>query len=260
VGSLAPAIFEYALTLCVGIALLFLSLLFAITVKLRAKLNDVQDAISLENGLRRAGYDVTDFFMDEAAGNPSLQLLHFKILRLCRPQSVLELGSGQTTKLLSCYHRQNPSAFCLTLEQDEKWFLQLKDQITHDYRHVPLEPKHFQVLGKGQTLATSWYREIPELKERKFEYILVDGPDHGVPGTQHVDYARSGILQYMPGLMASKFVVVFDDAERYGEAMTINAFEAMLKITGVRFIRFARHGIKTQAAFCSPEFAFLRSV
>jgi hypothetical protein len=90
--------------------------------------------------------------------------------------------------------------------------------------------------------------------------LLVDGPDHGGPGTQFVDYARSGILQYMPDLLAPKFIVVFDDAERYGETMTINALDALLRATDIPFVRFARHGMKSQVAFCSPEFAFLRSV
>jgi len=259
-GLLAPAILAYAPAIGIGCALLLLSLLAGLAARLRAKLNDLQDAISLENGLRRAGYDLTDFFMDEAAGNPSLQLLHFKILRLCRPQQILELGSGQTTKLLSCYHRQNPSAYALTVEQDEKWFNQLKDQVTHDYRRVALEPKHFQCTGTGLKLTTIWYQNLPELHEGKFDYVLVDGPDHGGPGTDHVDYARSGILQYIPGLLAPKFILVFDDAERFGETMTINALDAMLHAGGIRFVRFARPGIKTQVAFCSPEYSFLRSV
>jgi hypothetical protein len=249
----------YAIAVGLACAMLLLPLLVSLAVNLRAKLNDVQDAISLENGLRRAGYELTDFFTDEAAGNPSLQLVHFKILRLCRPQQILELGSGQTTKLLSCYQRQNSSAYILTLEQDENWLKKIRNEIAHDYRHVALEPKQFTCAGTGLKLSTSWYRDLPELHQRKFDYVLVDGPDHGGPGTEHVDYSRSGILQHMPDILAPSFIIVFDDAERYGETMTIQALDAILRACGIRFVRFERHGMKTQVAFCSPDFAFLRS-
>ncbi len=263
VGLIAESWLSRATAIGLGCALLLLCFLFAMLVNLRAKINDVQDAISLENGLVRSGYELTDFFTDEAAGNPSLQLLHFKILRLCRPQQILELGSGQTTKLLSCYHRQNPSAFILTLEQDERWIKRIQDQVTHDYRHLALEPKQFICAGTGLRLTTTWYQDLPELHERKFDYVLIDGPDHGgwaTPGTDHVDYSRCGILQYMPGLLAPEFIIVFDDAERYGETMTINALDAIFRAGGIRFVRFVRYGIKMQVVFCSPSIAFLRSV
>jgi hypothetical protein len=258
-GMLAPTWLAYSLAIALACVLLLLPISMAMGANLRAKLNDVQDAISLENGLRRAGYELTDFFTDEAAGNPSLQLLHFKILRLCRPQQILELGSGQTTKLLSCYQRQNPSAYILTLEQDERWQKQIREQVAHDCRHVSLEPKEFTCAGTGLKLRTHWYQDLPELHQRKFDYMLVDGPDHGGPGTDHVDYARSGILRYMPDILADHFVIVFDDAERRGESMTIKALDAILRAGAIRFVRFARYGIKTQAVFCSPDFAFLRS-
>ena len=111
--------------------------------RLKAKLNDVHYLVSLEYGLQRAGYKLNDFFVDEAAGNPSLQLFHLKVLRLCRPKAILELGSGQTTKTLSAYAQENPSAYVLTLEQDKSWVQRLQPQILHEYRHNELEQSDF---------------------------------------------------------------------------------------------------------------------
>jgi hypothetical protein len=250
----------YGIAIAVGYVVLLLLLLVSLLVRLRAKLNDVHYAISLENGLRRAGYEPKDFFTDEAAGNPSLQLLNFKVMRFCQPKNTLELGSGQTTKLLSCYQSQNPAAYVLTLEQSEQWVRQLRAQINHDYRCVELERKEFTCAGTGLRLTADWYRDVPELHDRKYEYVLIDGPEYGGLGTDHVDFARSGILQYMPTILAPSFVVVFDDAERYGETMTINALDAILRASAIRFVRFARFGIKTQVVLCSTDLAFLRSV
>ena len=240
--------------------LVLLNLVIVLLNFLRAKLNDTQNAISLEAGLSRAGYDPVDFFTDGSAANPSLQLLHLKILRICRPQRVLELGSGQTTKLLSCYARENSSAYILSLEQDESWVKILKEHVAHDYRHVPLQSTQFVCKGSDLSLATMWYHDLPELREGQFDYVLVDGPDMGAIATGRTTYARSGILQHMPAILSPSFVVVFDDAERYGEIMTVNAFEDILKANKIRYVRFAVHGVKTQEVFCSRDRSYLRFV
>jgi hypothetical protein len=250
----------YGTAIAIGYAVLLLTLLVSLIAKLQAKLNDIQYSSSLENGLRRACYELEDFFTDEAAANPSLQLMHFKILRFCQPKETLELGSGQTTKLLSCYKQQNPSAYVLTLEQNELWFRQLGAKIAHDYRHVELERKEFTCAGTGLHLITNWYKEQPEFHSRRFNYVLIDGPDPGGIGTDHVDYSRCGILEYMPGILAPSFIIVFDDAERYGEMMTINALAAILHAKGVKFVQFARYGIKTQVVLCSADLRFLQSI
>ncbi len=247
-------------------AALFAGMLFILNLGLmilnllRAKVNDTHFAVSLEGSMQRAGYQPQDFFIDGAAATPSLQLLHFKILRLCQPQRVLELGSGQTTKLLSCYAKENSTAFLLTLEQDETWVNILKPQLVHDYRHAPLQPTQFTCNGSQLALDTKWYAEQPELLAGGFDYMLIDGPDNNTPGTSFYPYSRSGILKYLPTLLAPSFVLVFDDAERYGEIMTIQACEAILKAAGTQYRCFSVHGIKTQVVFCSPDRSFLRSV
>ncbi len=249
-----------AIALTVGVMGGMVTIVMAALSRLRGKLNDVHCAISLESSLLRAGYRVADLFTDGAAATPSLQLHSLKILLFCRPKNVLELGSGQSTKLLSEYARQHPDAYVLTLEQDNTWVERLAGQVTHDYRHVPLERKDFVCRGSRLNLATDWYQDLPELHRVKFDYILVDGPDPGTLGTAHTGYARSGILQYMPEILAESFVVVFDDAERYGEIMTTAALEAILRACKVRYVRFTIHGTKDQVVFCSPDRSFLRSI
>jgi hypothetical protein len=237
ISTFLDALRPYGLAVAIVYGLLLLTLAVSLFSSTRAKLNDVHDAITLESGLRRAGYAPDDFFTDQAAANPSLQLLHFKILRLLKPKRVLELGSGQTTKLLSCYKLQNPDSYVLSIEQDGQWFRQF-----------------------GPKLATTWYKDLPEFHGKPFDYLLVDGPDHGGLGTDYTPYARSGLLDYVPSILAPAFIVVFDDAERYGESMTINAMAAILRAHSIPFIRFTRQGVKTQVVLCSTEFAFLRSI
>src|SRR5437867_10506084 len=74
-GVVYRPLWTSAVTVAVVAVLMIQTVAILLLNRLRAKLNDVHYAVSLENGLRRAGYGLNDFFTDEAAANPSLQLL-----------------------------------------------------------------------------------------------------------------------------------------------------------------------------------------
>jgi len=255
------ATFRYfAVAIAIGAGLLSVTIVAVLIDRLRATVNDVSYAISLERSLKESGYVIDGFFTDGAAANPSLHLFQMKVLTFLRPRSVLELGSGQTTRVLTGYARDNPSANVVTLEQERSWFDRLRPQISHDYRSAPLEPVSFNTAGTERHIQTEWYAPQPDLGERKFDYILVDGPDHGRTSAAATTFARSGILRYVPSILDTSFVVVFDDADRYGVLMTAHEFEAILTRHGIRFVSFSLYGAKTQMVLCSPDNAFLSSV
>lgn len=244
-----------------GVVCAFVSALLVLSVLLQlrasAKLNDLHYELSLHENLRAKRYRIEDLYFDGAAANPSLMLLLWKCLHMCRPQSVLELGSGQTTKLLGLYYRDNPAVEILTLEHDGRWVETLRQAITHDgrchdYHHAPLQPASFFSLGARTQIETAWYDFDGKLVGRTFGLILVDGPN----GSNQ--YSRGGVLEWVPQILADPFIVIFDDAERYGEIMTIKAFEKTLEANNVPYVSFDVNGVTRQYVFCSPVFSFLR--
>jgi len=66
---------------------------------------DLAANVSLQSQLKRVGFSAPDFFVDCGAGSPTLQLTLVKVLSLCQPSSILELGAGQTTKIPAHYGR-----------------------------------------------------------------------------------------------------------------------------------------------------------
>jgi hypothetical protein len=112
----------------------------------------------------------------------------------------------------------------------------------------------------GGNVSTKWYDWPDDLRQRRFDYVLVDGPDFGGVGTRYVPYSRSGLLKYVPDMLASSFVVVFDDAERLGESDTTAEFGRALVSKGIAYTRFLVFGVKTQEVFCSRNNSFLQSV
>lgn len=233
--------------------------------KVAASLAEVRALTSLTYALGDSFVEPATFFTDGAAATPCLQLLLYKVLRLCRPAAVLELGSGQTTKLLAAYYHEDPRRLVVTLEENQAWGNLVLPEITragacHEYRVAALERRRFRCAGSGREVEVSWYRNTEDLATRKFDLILVDGPS-APPGSRGAaGYARAGFLQYLPGLLKESFVIILDDCDRHGEHATVGLLEEMLRSLRIAFVRFDVQGTKTQSVVCSPDRAFLAYV
>ncbi|MFT4788423.1 MAG: putative O-methyltransferase YrrM [Psychromonas sp.] len=232
-------------------------LLGLILNRLGGVVNDVQNSISLNSGLHQAGFNLPDFFTEGAAASASLQLFILKALLFVKPKKTLELGSGQSTKLLSAYSESNHDAEVVTLEQDNDWAQRLAPIISHTYLYSKLTERSISVANIKHKITTSWYEYIPETQ---YDFIIVDGPDSNHLSNLKSKYSRVGIIEYIPKILSEKFIIVFDDAERYGELMTTKLLTDVLENKNIPFISFSIHGVKSQVVFCSPAYSFLRSV
>lgn len=230
---------------------------FVYLTRTNAKLNDLHYELTMSRELSSKKMALHGFYNDGAAANPSLVLHLMKVLELCRPRRILELGSGQTTRLLAAYHHEHPGTYILTLEHDEQWHRTLTPTITiddrcHDFRHAPLSNTAFSMPFVKREIRTEWYSGVDAINEKTFELIIVDGPN----GADC--YSRSGILRHLPQILAPSFVLMFDDAERPGEIMTIDLVRQVLERGGREYFSFEVNGVKRQVIFCSPDLGFLR--
>jgi hypothetical protein len=193
------------------------------------RFNDLNALVSLHFTLQRLGWNPPAFFTDGAAGSPTLQLALLKYLLLTHPTAVLELGSGQTSKMLSCYQRDHPDAYVLTLEEDRAFADVMRPFITHDYRHAPLNP---------------WY-DVPT--DRAFDIVLLDGPSNLEK--------RIGIAAHLPRILSPSFILLLDDTEDRAMRPTLAACDSALQQTP--HLRFQIDGWKQQTVFCAPQHRFL---
>jgi hypothetical protein len=193
------------------------------------RFNDINALVSLHFTLQRLDWNPPAFFTDGAAGSPTLQLALLKYLLLTHPTTVLELGSGQTSKLLSCYQRDHPDAYVLTLEEDHAFAEVMRPYITHEYRSAPLNP---------------WY-DVP--RNRPFDLVLVDGPSDLTK--------RVGIANCLPRILSPSFVLLLDDTEHRTMRPTLTACDRALRDTPHR--RFQIEGWKQQTVYCSAQHRFL---
>lgn len=175
-----------------------------------------------------------------------------RTLNAMRPQSILECGLGQSSRLIHQYASfYNIEA--ITCEHDQSWIDFLKQEAGNSY------PIHIQKIElekieyKGQKTLT--YKNIQNLIEGKsFDLILIDGPF----GSPH--FSRSQAIALCKNNLADRFCVIIDDTERVGEQETIEEIKEILIEKSVDFAATTYSSIKSHTLICSKNLNFLTTL
>lgn len=187
-----------------------------------------------------------------AAGYPLLYSL-YRILDEIRPQSILELGLGQTTKMIAQYVKNSDVEKHIVVEHDSDW-------INYFMKNFELSNKtHIEKMD----LITTEYSEdkdvisykdfADKLKHKKFDLIVVDGPFGGYAKI----YSRIDILGILPNCLKDDFVIILDDLNRQGERMTLKKIIENLEQNNIKYKRGQYSGEKDVVIIVSEKLGFL---
>lgn len=154
---------------------------------------------------------------------------------------ILELGAGQSTRLLDCL-RERCGLALTTLEHDEGWQQRVQSQVDSQVLIAPLRQRSLRghvcdgydpgVLSEGS----------------RFNVLLVDGP------RSSRTRSRWGCLEFVENWLQDEFLIIFDDAERRGELQTIAATLQLLDEKGVRYRSNLVRSVNSQFLIATPGF------
>ncbi len=183
------------------------------------------------------------------AANCSLLYFLVKLLVEKRPNKILELGSGETTKLLFRYVKENSSSDVLVLEDNIGWYNNIKQNfIAERFSYICKPLAELEVDDR----LCNWYSyDFLELnqQEKKFNLILIDGPK----GVRR--FSRFGIVKYFFDIIdKDNFLIIFDDSSRKGEEDTINYLLQLFDEKKVDYTKFDLYGSKKQTCIASENF------
>lgn len=191
-----------------------------------------------------------------AAGYPLFYIL-FRILNEVKPDTVLEFGMGESTRMIQSYkHQHNPKALCVTVEHDKKW-IEIKKQngLSEDYISVISPELETITINEKETLQ---YKELSNLLSgygKQFKLILIDGPF----GSSN--YSRHNIVELIEnGLLSDSFIILMDDYERSGEKETVEDVRKLLNKEGISFCEGFYSGKKDLLIIVSEDYKFLTSL
>jgi hypothetical protein len=198
--------------------------------------------------LRQA--QLSDLVLYPIGGAASYGLLYILARALTEQafSSVLELGAGQTTKLLGRYASIS-SVRVTTVEHDEAWIRRLRDGVAPERHTLVRAP--IRSFMDSQVGRYDWYDLDALFSAREalpFDLFVIDGPT----GTRH--YSRFGIVPRFHDLCAEEWLVIWDDLDRSADLESFGEFVHRQQRAGVAVGCAFYVGQRTVGVAFTPKF------
>ena len=162
-----------------------------------------------------------------ALGYPALFFL-FQILDMVHPQTVLELGLGQSTRITAQYAAFYPDIHHIVCEHDHEWvnFSKIADKLPNNSKLQMLELITCNEVLHGEAISYYAYNNFAismeqHFNEHKIDFVIIDGPFGGSA------LSRRDILS-ITHLLNDDFIILLDDTDRVGEQQLLKDLKAKL--------------------------------
>ena len=189
------------------------------------------------------------------AGNYAFFYVLHRILQDCKPDRILEMGLGESTKFISKYLENSlTNSTHLVIEHDKQWSNKFTANFELSERTkiciCPLEEK--TTLGFSYNSYSNFENAI---NTKAFDLYVVDGPI----GSSR--FSRYDILEAIKHVDKSKeFIVLFDDMNRYGEKDTYRAVLDFLSNKSIEVFQGRYQGVKEVKIIATQKFKFLNTI
>lgn len=202
-----------------------------------------------------------DLAFSPGRGAIGYQLMYvlYRVLNETNPKSILELGMGQSTKMLGTYAAStNGECKHYVVEHDDEWidFFQNHFKLPDSTEVVKcgIEDASIELEDENRFTNVTRYVGFEEkLKGKKFDLIMIDGPY----GYRSPDFSRVDILSILPDCLNDEFVILMDDCDRNGERRTCEMILFMLQEVGIQYHAYTYSGEKDVTIIVSNKLRFL---
>ena len=190
-----------------------------------------------------------------ALGYPALYVL-YRILDEFQPSSILEMGMGQSTKMIGLYNHKHSFCKHYVVEHDPEW-------ISFFSKHFPL-PETSEIVELPIVQTSIQLTDTPSdviiyngfyeyFKGQIFDFICIDGPY----GYNNPEYSRIDIFNIIPECLSDHFVILLDDCNRQGEANTLQLISDTLSEHNITHDKTIYNGEKGTGLIVSDDLSFL---
>ena len=190
-----------------------------------------------------------------AVGYPYLYVM-YRVLNETRPKRILELGLGQSTRMIAQYAAAFQDVEHIVVEQDKTWteFFAQNTSLSPCTKIVHLPVVETNYLDDDRTLV---YQDFEEFcKGKKFDLVSSDGPAH----SQSHKYRRVELVKLIPDHLADSFCIILDD-------FNVQECKNMWKVAkdtfsqmNISYSEGIYHGDKAVSIFTSIDQKFLCSM
>lgn len=171
----------------------------------------------------------------------------FRCLNDIKPKSILEMGLGQSSKIINEYAKFFQGVQHNIVEHNSDWvdFFKKSTDISDMTNFHLLE--NYKKKYKGTELNA--YRGFKkEFVSNKFDLICIDGPNGS-----NQEYSRMDILDILPDCLNEQFIILLDDCNRIGEKRTIELIEKKLDASNIKYCSSYKYRGRTDVYICVSE-------
>lgn len=180
----------------------------------------------------------------------------FRILDEAKPKRILDIGLGQTSKMLSQYAATHDDVQHIVIEDNAAWaeFFKSKNSLSERTKIHLLELGTTQFRDCQSIRSYEGFAET--LANQKFDFISIDAPI----GSDNPKYSRVDLLKILPDCLNSDFAIMIDDFERDGERRTFYAIKDLLTQNGISCHTTGYIGANKLGLITSSSWTFLNSL
>lgn len=164
-----------------------------------------------------------------AVGNFYLYIM-YKILDSGRFSSALDIGMGQTTKMIAQYANYDSRMKHLVIEDNQDWIDFISPSL-HLRSNSEVCRLDYKMVDKGEYEVRVFAKFKEHLKDRKFDFISIDAP----LGGDMKMYSRVDILEILPECLTESWIIMMDDVDRVGEQNTVKRIKEILQDNHIAF-------------------------
>lgn len=188
------------------------------------------------------------------AGNYSFFYVLHAVLSKSKPERVLEMGLGESSKFIATYLKNYlPQTKHYVLEHDKNWISFFGSSFemgsNSEIVYAPLKNRK---VNQEETVS---YTIDEQLLNQKFNLYVVDGPfgSNRYSRFDIVDFARKFSKE-------DNFVIIYDDYHREGEKETVAQLLKIFENNKIPFHMNVFKGVKDVCLIVSEENRFLATV
>ena len=190
-----------------------------------------------------------------AVGYPYLYVM-YRVLNETHPKKILELGLGQSTRMIAQYAAAFDDVEHIVVEHDSDWI----KFFTNDFslsEHSKIKCLDRDMVSYKNADAVRVFSQFKEtFNGQVFDFIMIDAP----LGGDMKQYSRIDILSLLPNGLSENFIIMIDDYSRSGEFNTVREVKQILKEHGTEYNEGVYIGVKSLVLLSAKTLKFLTSM
>ena len=158
----------------------------------------------------------------------------YRVLNEFQPKCVLEMGLGQSSKMISRYAEYSETVLHRIIEHDPLWkkFFQNHYKLPMNSMVIMLDIVDEKIVINGKEGNVTHYKNFYEcLSDKHYDMIVIDGPY----GYRSPYYSRIDSLSLIPQCLGKDFVIFMHDIDRVGEQNTMEMIKSKLSENKIKY-------------------------